>query len=70
MNLHNKSELFLQRCLESNAFTDPNKLIELFQLSLKEQDRDTRHACAELVLTEEVKNDWRNEMHNLIISNI
>lgn len=68
MNLHDKSELFLQRCSISNAFNDRNKLIELFQLSLKEQDRDTRHACAEIVISEEGLNDWPSEMHKLIMN--
>lgn len=44
------------------------KFKEAIKLALKEQDRDTRHACAEAVLKceEDVSGEciWKNDAHN------
>ena len=37
-------------------------------LAVIQQDRDTRHACAELVLTEELESDAKNRMHSAIMN--
>ena len=46
----------------------PQGFKDFCYLAVIQQDRDTRHACAELVLTEEFENDIRSEMHGAIMN--
>ena len=45
-----------------------NKAIVFIRTALKEQDRDTRHTCAEAVIqcNEDISGEciWKNEAHN------
>lgn len=54
--------------LDLRTEVDTDKAKKAIRLSLKKQDRDTRHACAEAVLkcNEDVSGEciWKNDTHN------
>lgn len=49
MNLEDKSEEIVRKIVNNNL-EDYWDLVEIVRMALKEQDRDTRHACVQSIL--------------------